>query len=86
MTHVLAWRGLRMLGQRGSNGRRTKAATAVKQPVMKFMQATEMAERWAMVPMGILILVCLYLPDVERVEMQDPYVELLREVNKEINY
>ena len=31
-----------------------KAAIAKTQPLMKFVRATKMAERWAMVPMGTL--------------------------------
>ena len=66
--------GLGMLrSQRGSNGRGPKAATAVKQPRMKFVRAT--------------VRVGFYRPDTwKRADMQGPYGELRREVNKEINH
>ena len=73
-----------MLGnQRCSNWRGAKAAIALKQPLMKFVRAAKMTERWAMVPMGTLVWASLFLP--EGIEMHGPQGELLRKVSNEIN-
>ena len=73
-----------------SNGRRPAAALAVKQPLIKFVRANQMAERgksahgYTHTGGGGPL---LFLRDTWKgVEMQRPYGELLREVNKEINY